>query len=249
MKREDFRIEICAGSVPSCMAAKDGGADRVELCAGLAEGGLTPSLGMIRRAREISGIGINVIIRPRGGDFLYSDSDIRQMEYDIYAAQDAGADGVVFGALTADGDVDEKAMTFLMTAAGDLPVTFHRAFDHCRNPHEAMETLIKFGCRRILTSGCSPSAEAGASTIAELVALAGDRICIMPGCGINSGNIARIAALTGAREFHMSARRPVESMMKFRRPDVLMGSEKDGYSIMETDRHEVAAAIEALLDA
>ena len=249
MERKDFRIEICANSVASCIAALEGGADRVELCAGIPEGGTTPSAGMIRCAREAVDIGLNVIIRPRGGDFLYSPGEIKEMLYDIGTAKEYGADGLVFGCLTPEGDVDMRSMSLLMEAAGDIPVTFHRAFDHCRNPHEAMETLIKFGCRRILTSGCSPSAETGASTIAELVALAGDRICIMPGCGINSGNIAQIAALTGAREFHMSARRPVESRMNFRRPDVLMGSEKDGYSIMETDRHEVAAAIEGLLDA
>ncbi len=239
-------IEICAGSVKSCAAAQEGGADRVELCAGMPEGGTTPSSGMICRAREVLRIGMNVIIRPRGGDFLYSDSEIRQMEYDIYAAQDAGADGLVFGALTADGEVDIKAMTVLMTAAGDLPVTFHRAFDHAKDPFEAMEKIIGFGCRRILTSGCRPSAPEGAELIAELVRKAGERISIMPGCGINSDNIAVIAETTGAQEFHLSARRPVGSGMRFRRPEVLMGSEKDGYSIMDSDPDEIAAAVNAL---
>ena len=246
MERKNFNVEICAGSVTSCKAAQDGGADRVELCGGLPEGGTTPSVGMIRRAREVITIGMNVIIRPRGGDFLYSESEVRQMEYDIYAAQDAGADGLVFGALTADGDVDEKAMTMLMTAAGDMPVTFHRAFDHARDPFGAMEKIIGFGCRKILTSGCMPSAREGAELIAGLVRRAGDRISIMPGCGINSGNIAGIAEATGAHEFHLSARRPVGSGMRFRRPEVLMGSEKDGYSIMDSDPDEIAAAINAL---
>lgn len=248
MERNDFKIEICSGSVLSCIAARDGGADRVELCAGMPEGGTTPSCGMIRRSREVLGnVGLNVIIRPRGGDFLYSDSEIRQMEYDIYSAQDAGADGLVFGALTEDGEVDERAMTILMTAAGDLPVTFHRAFDHTCRPLHALERIIGFGCRRILTSGCMPTAYEGTCLLKELVAAAGDRISIMPGSGVNSGNIAAIAAETGAHEFHFSARKPAQSRMKFRRPEVVMGGETDFYTVMETDSAEVAAAAEALL--
>lgn len=247
MERSHFKIEICSGSVLSCIAARDGGADRVELCAGMPEGGTTPSSGMIRRSREVLGpLGLNVIIRPRGGDFLYSDSEIKQMEYDIYAAQEAGADGLVFGALTEDGDVDERAMTILMTAAGDLPVTFHRAFDHTKNPFEAMEKIISFGCSRILTSGCRPTAGEGTELLKDLTVKSAGRISIMPGSGINSCNIATVASGTGAYEFHLSARRPVQSKMKFRRPEVVMGGEKDFYSLMETDSNEVRAAIAAL---
>lgn len=241
-------IEICAGSVKSCAAAQEGGADRVELCAGMPEGGTTPSSGMICRAREVLRIGMNIIIRPRGGDFLYSDSEIRQMEYDIYAAQDAGADGLVFGALTADGEVDIKAMTVLMTAAGDLPVTFHRAFDHTADPFSAMESIIGFGCKRILTSGCRPSAAEGSDMIAALVRKAAGRISIMPGCGVRPDNIASLAVRTGAAEFHLSARKPFGSGMRFRRPEVTMGGEDDFYSIMETDRDTVAAAVKALAE-
>lgn len=246
MDRSDFKIEICAGSVLSCKAAQDGGADRIELCSGLSEGGLTPSAGMIRRAKEVLKTGLNVLIRPRGGDFLYSDSEIRQMEYDIYAAQDAGADGLVFGALDRYGNVDGKAMTILMTAAGDCPVTFHRAFDHTRDAHAAVEDIIKFGCSRILTSGCSRSAYSGKETIATLVRQAAGRILIMPGCGINPDNIAEIAASTGACEFHMSARKPLQSSMEFRRSEVHMGTEHDPYSTMETDMELVSAAVRAL---
>lgn len=246
MERDRFKIEICAGSVLSCLAAQDGGADRVELCAGMPEGGTTPSAGMIRRSREVLRIGLNVIIRPRGGDFLYSDSEIRQMEYDIYSAQDAGADGLVFGALTEDGDVDEKAMTVLMTAAGDLPVTFHRAFDHVRDPFGALEKIAGFGCCRILSSGCMPTALQGAGLLAGLVEKASGRISVMPGSGVNSGNIAQIAKDTGAYEFHFSARRPYGSMMKFRRPEVVMGGETDFYTLMDSDSKEISAAISAL---
>lgn len=246
MERNRFKIEICAGSVLSCIAAQDGGADRVELCAGMPEGGTTPSSGMIRRSREVLKIGLNVIIRPRGGDFLYSDSEIRQMEYDIYAAQDAGADGLVFGALTENGDVDEKAMTVLMTAAGDLPVTFHRAFDHCRDPYDALEKIICFGCRRILSSGCMPTAVQGSGLLSDLVQKAAGRISIMPGSGVNSQNIADLARKTGAREFHFSARRPHDSMMQFRRPEVVMGGETDFYTLMDSDSREISDAIDAL---
>ena len=248
MDRSDFRIEICAGSVESCVVAQQGGADRVELCAALPEGGTTPSIGMIRRAREVTSIGLNVIIRPRGGDFLYTDSEIRQMEYDIYAAQDAGADGLVFGALTEDGDMDERAMTVLMTAAGDLPVTFHRAFDHCRDPFGTLDKIIQYGCCRILTSGCMPTAQAGTGLIADLVKRAAGRLSIMPGCGVISKNIAAIAAATGAREFHFSAKAPVPSLRRFRREEVAMGNESDPYARTGADINEVASAVKALLD-
>ena len=125
-----YRFEICANSVASCIAAQEGGADRVELCAGIPEGGTTPSYGMIRRARASINIGLNVIIRPRGGDFLYSEEEIQEMIYDIHAAKELGADGLVFGCLTPEGEVDIPVMRRLMEAAGRTPVTFHRAFDH-----------------------------------------------------------------------------------------------------------------------
>ena len=147
-----YRFEICANSVASCIAAQEGGADRVELCAGIPEGGTTPSYGMIRSARESINIGLNVIIRPRGGDFLYSENEVREMIYDIRTAKELGADGLVFGCLTAEGDVDKDIMKRLMDAAGSTPVTFHRAFDHARNPFMALEDIISLGCRRILTS-------------------------------------------------------------------------------------------------
>lgn len=185
-----YRFEICANSVASCRAAQEGGADRVELCAGIPEGGTTPSYGMIRNARESISIALNVIIRPRGGDFLYTDEELREMVYDIHVAKELGADGLVFGCLTPEGEVDMDAMRILMDAAGDTPVTFHRAFDHSANPHKALEDIISLGCARILTSGCRPTALEGAALLAELVRQAGDRIIIMPGCGVKENNIA-----------------------------------------------------------
>lgn len=241
-----YRFEICANSVASCRAAQEGGADRVELCAGIPEGGTTPSYGMIRSARESISIGLNVIIRPRGGDFLYSEEEIKEMIYDINVARELGADGLVFGCLLPDGRVDKPNMERLMEAAGDTPVTFHRAFDHCSDPMKALEDIIELGCARILTSGCMPTAMEGVSLLSELVEAAGDRIIIMPGCGVNEGNIAETARLSGAREFHFSAREPVESGMLFRNPQVAMGSEDDPYGTVRTTARRVASTIRPL---
>ena len=241
-----YKFEICANSVASCIAAQEGGADRVELCAGIPEGGTTPSYGMIRNARKSINIGLNVIIRPRGGDFLYSESEIEEMLYDIHIAKELGADGLVFGCLTPEGDVDIKVMKRLMEAAGETPVTFHRAFDHTSDPLKALEDIIGLGCARILTSGCRPTALEGVSLLAQLVEAAGDRIIIMPGCGVKESNIAETARLSGAREFHFSARESVESGMIFRNPEVAMGTEEDPYGYVQTTARRVAATIEPL---
>lgn len=241
-----YRFEICANSVASCIAAQEGGANRVELCAGIPEGGTTPSYGMIRSARECISIALNVIIRPRGGDFLYSEEEINEMLYDIRVAKELGADGLVFGCLLPDGSVDKVNMARLMEAAGDTPVTFHRAFDHSSDPMQALEDIIELGCARILTSGCRPTALEGAGLLAKLVEKAGDRLIIMPGCGVKESNIAEIARLSGAREFHFSAREPVLSGMVFRNPEVAMGSEDDPYGTVQTTARRVAATIEPL---
>jgi copper homeostasis protein len=241
-----YKFEICANSVASCIAAQEGGADRVELCAGIPEGGTTPSYGMIRNARESISIALNVIIRPRGGDFLYSESEIKEMIYDIQVAKELGADGLVFGCLSPDGNVDMNAMKTLMDAAGDTPVTFHRAFDHIIDPFKALEDIISLGCVRILTSGCKPTALEGADLLAQLVDKAGERLIIMPGCGVRENNIAEIARLSGAREFHFSARESVESGMIFRNPEVTMGTEDDPYGYVATTARRVAATIEPL---
>ena len=241
-----YRFEICANSVASCIAAQEGGANRVELCAGIPEGGTTPSYGMIRSARECISIALNVIIRPRGGDFLYSEEEINEMLYDIKVAKELGADGLVFGCLLPDGSVDKVNMARLMEAAGDTPVTFHRAFDHSSDPMQALEDIIELGCARILTSGGRPTALEGAGLLAKLVEKAGDRLIIMPGCGVKESNIAEIARLSGAREFHFSAREPVLSGMVFRNPEVAMGSEDDPYGTVQTTARRVAATIEPL---
>ena len=218
------KIEICANSVESAVKAQEGGAYRVELCAGIPEGGTTPSFGDIRMARQLlQNTKLHVIIRPRGGDFLYSPLELEIMLHDIKVARQLGADGVVFGCLTAEGDIDIPAMKMLMNAVGDMSVTFHRAFDMCKNPQEALEQIIALGCSRILTSGQEPNAVKGIPLLKELVKRADGRIIIMPGCGVNPSNILHIAEETGACEFHFSGRSTYESGMIYRNPKVSMG--------------------------
>ena len=217
--------EICVDSVAGVRAAKAAGAHRVELCANLLEGGTTPSRGMIRQARAIAGIGIHVIIRPRGGDFLYDDDEFAIMMDDIDTAKAEGADGVVIGPLTAEGDVDLGRTRDLIARARPLSVTFHRAFDMARDPYAALETLIGLGVNRILTSGQEPSVLEGLPLITDLIRRAGDRIIIMPGAGITARNAARIVAEAGPKEIHFAALEPESGGMRFRRSHIFMGGE------------------------
>jgi|AGTN01.2.fsa_nt_gi Uncharacterized protein involved in copper resistance len=218
-----YRLEICANSVASCLEAQKGGAYRVELCAAIPEGGTTPPYGDIALARELLNIKLNVIIRPRGGDFLYSALEHTIMLKDIEIARRLGVDGIVIGCLTAEGDIDMERNRELIDAAGGMSVTFHRAFDMCRDPFESLEKIISLGCHRILTSGQQQQAEQGIPLLKELIQRANDRIIIMPGSGINMNNIITIARETGAKEFHLSARKPVESSMVYRNPNIKMG--------------------------
>lgn len=241
-------LEICAGSVESAIAARDGGAQRIELCAALEIGGVTPSAGVITEARKVEGLVLNVIIRPRGGDFLYNGYEVACMEKDICTCKRLGADGVVIGALTAEGDIDTATCKRLIAAADGMSITFHRAFDMCRKPKEALEQLISLGCHRVLTSGQAATAEAGIPLLKELVQQAGERIIIMPGCGVNSGNAANILHATGAGEIHASARKSVGSGMIFRHRGVSMGNpDSDEYARKETDADEVRAIKESIL--
>jgi copper homeostasis protein len=216
--------EICVDSVAGVRAAKDGGAQRVELCADLLEGGITPSLGAIRQARTVAGIDLNVMIRPRGGDFLFNDDEFATMRADIENAKVEGANGVVIGLLTAAGEIDGRTRE-LVALARPLSVTFHRAFDVAAAPFGALETLIELGVDRVLTSGQEPSVLEGLPLIVELMKRAGDRIVVMPGGGITARNVERIVAAARPREMHFAALEPVEGAMKFRRPHVFMGGE------------------------
>jgi copper homeostasis protein len=246
----DYKIEICANSVASCIEAQKGGAYRVELCAAIPEGGTTPSYGDMVMARELLSIKLNVIIRPRSGDFLYSGLEQKIMLKDIEAARTTSVDGIVIGCLTPQGDVDMVRNRELIEAAGDMSVTFHRAFDMCRDPFESLEKIIELGCSRILTSGQQPKAEQGIPLLKKLVEQAGDRIIIMPGSGITDQNIAKIALETGVRELHLSARSAVESKMQFRNPTVSMGGTNitiNEYEQMITDAEKLRKTIASLI--
>ena len=235
-------IEICANSAFSCREAAAGGAARVELCAGIPEGGTTPSSGEIKTAQRVApSIDINVIIRPRGGDFLYTSFEIESMLYDIEMCRSLGVHGVVFGCLTRDGSLDIPLMKTLKDAAGDLSVTCHRAFDVCSEPFTALEELIDLGFDRILTSGQQQNAVLGIPLISRLVKQAADRIIIMPGCGVRAENIAMIEEQTGAKEFHTSARSIVYSKMEYRNQAVSMGTSTivSEFETVATDRYKV----------
>lgn len=221
---KNFQFEICTNSVESCIAAQEGGANRVELCAGIPEGGTTPSYGEIATAREVlTRTKLHVIIRPRGGDFLYSPLEIKTMLKDIEIARQLGADGVVFGCLKADGEIDTAVMRELMAASKGLSVTFHRAFDVCRDARKALEQIIDLGCNRILTSGQQATAEAGIPLLKELQEQAVGRIILLAGCGVNENNIHRIAEETSIGEFHFSARESIKSGMEYKNEAVSMG--------------------------
>jgi copper homeostasis protein len=219
------RYEICLDSADGAAAAAEAGADRVELCAGLFEGGITPSAGLIEQAVAVAAgrIRVHVIIRPRGGDFVYGPAETAVMLRDIEVVKAAGADGVVLGALTADADVDRELCARLVAAARPLSVTFHRAFDVTRAPETAFEDVIALGADRLLTSGAAPTALEGAELIARLVEKAAGRIIVMPGGGINERTAARVAAQTGAGELHFSATERVPSPARFQRADIPMG--------------------------
>ena len=204
-------LEIAANSPASALAAQDGGADRVELCAALELGGLTPSHGQMARTRDRVRVPIHVLIRPRAGDFVYGDAELEVMRRDVEACVALGCDGIVIGALDADGGVDTVRCRELVAAAATLGVTFHRAFDLSADPARALEQVIALGCERVLTSGGSRTALLGAGAIRDIVARAAGRIAIMAGAGIDAANISEIRARTGAREFHASARRSLPS--------------------------------------
>ena len=236
------RLEIAANSVASALAAQDGGADRIELCSALELGGLSPSHAAIALARERVRIPIYVLIRPRAGDFLYSDLEFETMRRDIQACKVLRCDGVVIGVLDARGVVDVPRCRSLIDAADGIGVTFHRAFDLARDPERALEDIIALGCERVLTSGGRASAREGAEQIRRRVAQAGDRIAIMPGAGIDSGNIAAVRAATGAREFHASAKHALPSAMH---SSAFAGSGMDTGEI-RSDVGEVKALVTAL---
>jgi copper homeostasis protein len=211
----NFKLEVIGFDIAGCLIAQQAGADRIELCDNPGEGGTTPSYGFIKTARENLQIDLYPIIRPRGGDFLYSDAEFEVMKTDVQICKDLGCDGVVIGMLNKDGTVDKKRCKELVGLAYPLGVNFHRAFDRVKDASQALEDVIEIGCERILTSGLQPTALEGAETIAALIKQADERIIIMPGSGVRSDNIIELAKKTGAVEFHTSARIHIESKMNY----------------------------------
>lgn len=240
-------IEICVEGIDGLLAAQAAGADRVELCASLVEGGITPSLGTVGEALKRAVIPFHVIVRPRGGDFLYSEAEFASMIADVSALRELGVAGVVIGCLTAEGDIDELRTGALVDAAGPLAVTFHRAFDMTRDPPAALEALIRCRVGRVLTSGQRDTAIEGIELLAALVKQAARRIIIL-GCGaLEPQTIGTVRARTGLTELHFASLKDVPSAMRFRNPDVGMGgNELDReYRNTVTDGALVAATIAA----
>jgi copper homeostasis protein len=242
-------IEACVDSVESAVAAEKGGAARVELCSALLEGGLTPSAGAIELARKKLRIGLQVMIRPRGGDFLYTEAEYDVMRGDIDTAKKLGADGVVIGLLTPSGEVDLERTRELVERARPMSVTFHRAFDMTRDPFAALEALASLGIDRVLTSGQEESALEGLELLKELVARAGDRMVVLVCGNLTEKNIARVARDTGASELHITGFADVESGMTFRNPRVYMGGllRPPEYSRSITAADRIAALVRRVL--
>lgn len=250
-------LEICTCDIDSVGEALKGGAQRIELCSALEVGGLTPSIGLVNRAvwkcsSRSETTPVHVLLRPRGGDFFYTDRELDLIAEDAAYAIEAGASGIVFGALTPDGEVDDYACSKVLSVIDKasaqgvrVSATFHRAFDFCRDPMKAMSVIAALGFDRILTSGQAPTALQGAQLITRLVAEAPAGLSIMAGGGVTAGNVAELVHATGVREVHASAKKTVESRMTFRRGDVNTGSALcDDYRHIATD----AATVRAILD-
>lgn len=246
-------LEICVDSLDSAMVAARGGAERVELCSDLLEGGITPSAGLIQKVRAAIAIDVFVMVRPRGGDSVYTDREMEVMEADIAVAKRLGANGVVLGVLKSDGTVDVPKTACLVKHAAPMQVTFHRAFDLTADLERACEDVIAAGAHRILTSGGKQTARMGAERIRGLVERAGPRIAIMAGSGINAHNAAELARSTGVAEIHASLRRRAESPVLFRNNGVAMGSRKNAefvrYEVIESDVRALRQALGGVVEA
>lgn len=235
-------LEICANSLASAVAAQNGGAQRIELCENLNEGGTTPSYGTIKKVREEIQIKVYVLIRPRAGDFFYSRTEFEIMKEDVLNCKALGCDGIVIGLLDEDGNVDKERTKELVDIAFPMGVTFHRAFDSCNNGLKALEEIIHCGCERILTSGMKNTALEGRVFLKELVEKAANRIIIMPGSGINETNISKLITETNALEYHTSAKAPVKSLMKYHNPSI----QNMGEVIEVSDEGKIRRIVELL---
>jgi copper homeostasis protein len=228
-------IEIATTDFASTEAAIKGGADRIELCSALTEGGLTPSFGLIKRCREKFNRAIFPIIRPRAGDFLYSDGEYSIIKNEVALCKELGCDGVVIGFLKKDGTIDKKRTAKIVERAYPMEVSFHRAFDRCVDPLQSMEDIIEAGCQRILTSGQQLTAIEGAELIKKLIEVAANRIVIMPGSGVKKENIKELAGLTRAEEFHASLRSTIKTKMEFLHPSFSSAGNYEHPGILEEE--------------
>ncbi|MBD2699700.1 copper homeostasis protein CutC [Spirosoma sp. BT702] len=236
-------IEVCAYSLDSSLTAQRAGAGRIELCGGMAEGGITPSAGLIELARKHLKIPFYVMIRPRGGDFLYNETELAVMEADIKHAKSLGAGGIVLGLLRPDGTIDEERSKALIELAQPLPVTFHRAFDMTRDPLEALEAVIRTGAVRILTSGQQQTVDAGLATLRQIAHQANKRIEIMAGAGVNERN-AKALIDAGVHALHLSGSRKEDSRMTYRQPAVSMASSVPSeYEYVEANEEKIRAVV------
>lgn len=245
----NYQLEVCIDNVESLHSAIQGGATRIELCSSLALGGLTPSYGLMKQSAKISHIPVYAMIRPRQGDFLYDPEEIAVMLEDIEAAANAGLQGVVFGLLTAQGEVDSEQSARLVQHAKQrgLGVTFHRAIDQCADFRQALNTVIELGCERILTSGLASQVEDGIDTLAEMVKLAQGRIQIMAGAGLNAENVTRIVQQTGVQEVHLSGKTTRPSHMQLQTANAKMGQANlDDFVIPVTNPQAIAQVAERL---
>ncbi|WP_248284664.1 copper homeostasis protein CutC [Pedobacter fastidiosus] len=239
-------LEVCANGYESALAAQEGGAKRVELCDNLAEGGTTPSHAQIALAKRNLSIQVWPIIRPRGGDFLYSELEFDLIKEDIKICKSLNCDGIVIGLLKADGSIDKERCAELIELAKPMPVSFHRAFDMSNNLEKSLEDLIELGIARVLSSGGSSSAIQGADTLAKLILQAKGRITVMPGSGINENNLQDLIDKTGATEFHASAKEFVTSRMEFRNIHTKMGNIEDEYQYELTSTEKVNSLVKII---
>jgi copper homeostasis protein len=243
-----FKLEICADSILSAINAREAGAHRIELCDNLCEGGTTPGPGKILSARSNLDIDINVLVRPRPSDFLYSDAEYDMMRRDIEFCGESGINGIVIGLLLKDGNIDIDRTARLSEIARPMSVTFHRAFDMCKDKFKGLEDVISAGADRLLTSGGKNKAIEGLDMLNKLVNKAGKRIVIMPGSGIDAQNIARIASESGAEEFHLTGRKTINSEMIYRNEGISMGSYQgsDEFSMKVADKDLIMNIIHIL---
>lgn len=246
--KKKYTLECCVDSVESAVCAKEGGADRLELCANLVIGGTTPTLALFEEIRKTVDIRIHVLIRPRFGDFLYTPHEAAVICREIDTFRRAGAEGVVIGSLTPDGSLHMEQMKRFLDCAGDLSVTLHRAFDMCSDPFTALEQAKELGISTILTSGQAPSCIAGLTRMKELLAAAGGDITILAGAGINAEAVRVLLDQTELTAFHMSGKKIIRSGMRYRNPHVSMGLPgMSEYDIWQTDTESVRA-VRRLLD-